>query len=111
MLKVILIVLMMLHGFIHLIGFTKAFNLAPVTQLTQVVSKPNGILWMLATLLFVSAALLIFLRKDAWWILAVMAVFVSQYLIITTWQDAKWGTVANVFILIATLLQFKYPFR
>lgn len=105
--KILLIVLMSLHGFLHVIGFIKAFDLAPVTQLTQVVSKPNGILWLVTTLFFVAAILLLYLRNDTWWILAVIAVFVSQYLIITAWHDAKWGTVANAIILIATIMRYR----
>lgn len=104
--KIILLILLTLHGLIHLLGFSKAFNLAAVTQLTQPISKANGVLWLIAALLFALTALLLLLQKDTWWIYAAVAVLLSQYLIFTSWQDAKFGTLANVVIAIAALIGF-----
>jgi hypothetical protein len=44
------------------------------------------------------------LKKDWWWIIAVPALVLSQILIIMSWQDAKFGTIANVVILASIIL-------
>lgn len=98
--KAILAGLLALHGFIHLLGFAKAFHLAEVSQLTQPVSKPLGVMWLLATLLFLSTLILLVLSKATWWIPAVAALTLSQLLICTNWHDAKFGTLANLLLLI-----------
>jgi hypothetical protein len=46
------------------------------------------------------------MKKDEWWIPGVIAVITSQLLIFTAWQDAKFGTIANVIILVAAILSF-----
>jgi len=104
--KTILIILIVLHGLIHLLGFTKAFNLAAVEQLTLPISKTSGVLWLFATLLFLTAALLFFMDKGYWWAPAAAAIVLSQYLIFNSWQDAKFGTIANVFILLAAIVGY-----
>ena len=90
--KFLLLILIVFHGLIHLLGFAKAFHLAAVTQLAQPISKANGALWLVAALLFVLAALLWWFKNDTWWLFAAVATLVSQYLIFTSWQDAKFGT-------------------
>lgn len=104
--KIILFILFILHGLIHLLGFVKAFNFAPVGQLTQNISKINGILWLVTATLFVTGALLFLLEKDSWWMFPATAILISQYLIIVSWQDAKFGTIANVIMLLATVVGF-----
>lgn len=95
-----LLLLMVLHGGIHLMGFVKAFQLAEINQLSQSIGKPSGLLWLLTTLLFVVGAILLFLKKDWWPIVAIIAVILSQILIILVWKDAKFGTIANIIILL-----------
>ncbi|MBA4056576.1 MAG: hypothetical protein C0490_17810 [Marivirga sp.] len=101
-----ILILIMFHGLIHLMGFSKAFGLATVSQLSQSVTKVNGGIWFAATLLFIATAVVFFLRIDWWWMLAVAAILISQYLIFTSWQDAKFGTIANGLILLATVVGF-----
>ncbi len=104
--KITLLILIVLHGLIHLMGFTKAFNWAQVNQLTQNISKTNGILWLIAAVLFVITAILFFIKNDTWWVYSIAAVLISQYLIFTSWQDAKFGTIANLIILVATVIGY-----
>lgn len=50
-------------------------------------------------------------QKDSWIYFAITAVVLSQILIINSWQDAKFGTIANVIILLVTifgLFQIKF---
>ena len=45
---VILVILLVVHGLIHLLGFVKAFGLAPVAQLTQPITRTAGAFWLAA---------------------------------------------------------------
>jgi hypothetical protein len=95
---------MAFHGLVHLIGFAKGFGYAEMSQLTQSISKSQGMLWLIATLLFLTTITIFLLRRDWWWLFGIVAILASQYLIFTTWQDAKFGTIANVIILIAVII-------
>ncbi len=96
MLKIFLLILFFIHGMIHILGFLKAFQLAEINQLTQNISKPIGIFWLIALILFFAAAIQLISNYNLWWITALAAVILSQVLIILFWQDAKFGTIANI---------------
>lgn len=98
--------LILLHGLIHLLGFTKAFSLAPVEQLQLPISKASGLLWLFASLLLGLTAILQFKNAVSWPLWAFFAIAISQFLILLAWQDAKWGTIANLIILLATVVAF-----
>lgn len=110
--KVVFTLILVIHGLIHLMGFAKAFGYGSLTQLTQEISKPIGILWlttallfMVTTFLFLSQKTFLFLRqKYEWSIVGIIAVIISQILIFLVWQDAKFGTLANVIILVVAIL-------
>jgi len=104
MLKIFLLIIIFLHGLIHILGFLKAFQLAEINQLTQSITKPMGILWLIALLLFLAAAIQLIINHNLWWVTALAAVILSQVLIILFWQDAKFGTIPNILILIAIIL-------
>ncbi|GMU63592.1 MAG: hypothetical protein AMXMBFR34_53550 [Myxococcaceae bacterium] len=98
--RFILVALLAVHGLIHLLGFVKAFGLAEVSQLKHPISRTVGVLWLVAALLLVTAALLVAAVPGTWWGPAVVGVALSQVLIITSWGDAKFGTVANVLLAV-----------
>ncbi len=102
--KSALTVLLLIHGSIHFMGFVKAFEFANVTQLTNVISRPMGLLWALTGLLYITCAVFFLLKKEGWILLAIAALVLSQILIIGVWTDAKYGTFANVIILIAAII-------
>jgi hypothetical protein len=95
-----------IHGLIHLMGFTKAYGYANISQLTKEISKPAGFFWLVATILFITAATMFFLKKESWPVLAIVAVVISQVLIIMVWKDAKFGTIANAVILLVAILSW-----
>jgi len=100
-LKILFVAIVAVHGLIHLMGFAKAFKYADLEQLTQPISKPFGLLWLTSTGLFLLTIPLYLTRIDWWWVVALAAIIVSQIVILFSWQDAKFGTIANVLILIA----------
>jgi len=104
--KTILIILLAIHGLIHFLGFTKAFNLAEVSQLNQSIGKTAGILWLSTGLLFLAAAVMVIMKVDWWWIIGLTAIVISQLLIVMNWQDAKFGTIANIILLFVVVSGF-----
>lgn len=102
--KTALLILLVVHGLIHGMGFAKAFGLAEVSELTQNISRPHGVAWLLAGLLFLVTAFLFFMKNEWWWAVGIAAVVVSQVLIFAYWRDAKFGTVANLLVLLPVLV-------
>lgn len=101
--KYFLSALIILHGLIHLMGFAKAFELADLAQLTKSISKPVGLLWLIAAILLVFGGVLFVLENKITWLITGLGVLLSIILVITHWRDAKIGIIANLFILPAVL--------
>lgn len=104
--RIAFLILVGLHGLIHLMGFVKAFHLAEVKQLTQSISSSFGILWLLSSVLFIVAGLLFIFKNDYWSILGFIAILLSQTLIFYFWKDARFGTFANLIILLVCIVGF-----
>jgi hypothetical protein len=45
-------------------------------------------------------------KVDAWIYLALISIATSQYLIITTWHDSKYGTIINVILFVLVILSW-----
>jgi hypothetical protein len=101
--RLLLVLLIALHGLIHLTGFAKAFDFAALGQPTQRISRPAGLAWLLCALLFAAAGALLIVRHPSWWWAAVPALLLSQTLIVASWGTAKFGTIANLAILLPVL--------
>ena len=84
-------------------GFLKAFKLAEIQQLTQPISTIQGVFWLIGTLLFLAFAVASFLEKPLAGYLGLAAVVLSQVLIFTVWQDAKFGSTANLILLFVAI--------
>ena len=106
--KYIFVFLMIIHGIIHLMGFTNGFGISKLPALTKYISKPTGMLWLLAALLFITAATYFILKKENWSMFAFLAVLISQLLIIWYWNDAKMGTAANIIVLLVAVPSFAH---
>jgi hypothetical protein len=87
-------------------GFAKAYNYGNITQLTKEITKANGLLWLFAAILFVAATLLFLLKNESWQYIAVVAVAISQILIIAEWKDAKFGSILNIVILFVAIASY-----
>jgi len=97
-------VVCLLHGLIHLLGFLKAYNLAEIEALKHPLSKPAGILWLIACLLFLAADIAFLLAVTGWWLVMAVAVVLSQVLIISSWTDAKFGNFGNILLTAGIVL-------
>ena len=111
-LRIVFAGLLILHGAIHLVGFGSAWNLGTGSALsgktlfvlTGTRGKIVGILWLIACILLMLAATLYLLRKENFWIVAVISIALSQTLIILYWQDARFGTIANLIALAVVIV-------
>jgi hypothetical protein len=106
MIRIIFAAVVTLHGLIHLMGFAKAFGYAELPQLTQPISRLVGVFWLAAALLCLATAAALFLAPRGWWALGALAVVASQTVIVMSWSDAKFGTLANVVLLVGVLYGF-----
>lgn len=106
MLKYIFIFVTLFHGLIHFMGFAKACNYGNITQLTKEISKPIGIVWLTTGFLFLICLTLYLFKNQSWAYFGLIAVVVSQILILDNWNDAKFGTIANGIILIFVIIGF-----
>ncbi|WP_273568058.1 DUF6544 family protein [Maribacter halichondriae] len=102
--RIVLTLFLFFHGLLHFLGFVRAFAIGSMAEFTKEFSKPVGLLWLLTGLLFVLSALMILFRKEGWHWFVFMAAIVSQFLILTVWADAKYGTIANVMLLIVAIV-------
>lgn len=109
--------LLLVHGSLHLLGFARGYGLAPVAALKQDVSRTAGALWLTAAVLLVLAAVLVAAHSASWWGPALVGVLLSQALVVSAWGDAKFGTVANVLLVLPLVvavlgvLPWSYPHR
>lgn len=103
MVKTLFSFVIVIHGLIHLLGFFKAFDVGNITQLSAQISKPMGVIWLAVSLLFLLTAVMYVMNYRLWPAVAIIALVLSQFVIITAWGDAKFGTIANLIILFAAL--------
>lgn len=96
--RAVLIAVLSLHGCIHLMGFAKAFGWMELPQLSAPIGKAQGLAWLFAGLI---TLVCILLPPRAFWLVGALAAVLSQVLIFSAWHDAKFGTLANVIVLLA----------
>ena len=108
MIRAVFLFILGVHGLIHLLGFAKAFGLADLPQLAQPISRTWGALWLAAGMLVLAAAALLPLAPRWWWAVGAVAVVASQAVILSSWGDAKFGTVANILLLLGVAWGFAH---
>lgn len=102
--KIIFVLMVAFHGLIHLLGFLKAFDLAQINELTRPISRPLGLLWLVAALTLIVTAAAFAFKVQWWWAVASVGALLSQILIFTVWQDARVGSIPNLILLTVALL-------
>lgn len=91
--------LVSVHALIHVMGFVKAFGLAPLAQLKLPISRPLGVLWLVAAVLLLAAAALLVAAPRWFWLVGLVGLAASQIAIMASWGDARFGTIVNVILL------------
>lgn len=99
--------IIILHGLIHLMVFSK--KLGNGTTIKGV-SKPMKAIWLSTAISFVIAAVLFLLKIDSWSIIAMVSAVLSQLLILSVWKEAKFGTILNVIIFFIAAASFSIQY-
>lgn len=102
------IVVVFFHGLIHLLGFVKGFGLKEVKELTYPISKPMGVVWLIAAIFFLTYGILHVLNSKYAWLVGLVAVAISQVLVIIFWKDAKFGTIPNFLLSVVLMTSWGY---
>ena len=104
--RIAFLIVIILHGLIHVLGFVKGLGIKEVKELTLPISKPMGMLWLAAAILLLVYGILFYWNHKYAWLFGLVAVAVSQFLIILYWKDARFGTLPNVAILLVAIFSF-----
>ena len=99
-------VVVVLHGLIHLLGAAKGLGWADVSELKEPISPVMGAVWLGVGALVVLAGILLPMRFRWWSMVGVLAAVASQVVIVTSWDDAKAGTIVNLILLVAAAMSF-----
>ena len=102
----VLVVVLVLHGLVHLLGAAKGLGWAEVPTLSSPVGPAEGALWLLATVLLLLAAALVGAGRPDWWWVTALGVVASQLAIVTSWTDARAGTAVDVVLALVAGLGF-----
>ena len=101
--RVLFVIILFLHLVIHFIGFANAMEWLEIVPSSQIISKPQGSLWLLVSILLVATIILFILEKPGWNLLAIPVILISQVLIIFNWEEAKYGSIINLIILLVII--------
>lgn len=91
------------HALIHFLGFAKAFDLTALEELKMPISRPMGVVWLVAGLTLLGAVAGMFLAPRWFWLMGLAGLIVSQAVIVSAWSDARFGTIANVVLALAVI--------
>ncbi|MBX2907376.1 MAG: hypothetical protein KF744_15125 [Taibaiella sp.] len=100
--KFILAAVLAIHAVAHLPGFLEAFGISKM-PMSRPVSPSAGLIWLIVCVLLFAAAVLVVLGKG-WGPYGLIAVVLSQLLVVIWWHDARLGTALNIAILVPALL-------
>lgn len=97
----VVVVILALHGLLHVLGAATGFGWAEFEQLKQPIGPAGALLWLLAALLVLTTAVLLAVGAPTWWwLVAAVAAVVSQAAIVSSWGDAKAGTAVTVLLVL-----------
>ena len=86
-------------------GTARGFGIE-VSALTQPIGRAVAILWLAAAIAMVATAVSLFVWPTKWWMVGAAAVALSQLAVMTSWHDARFGTVANAIALVGVAYGF-----
>ncbi len=117
--SILFILFTLIHGLIHLMGFTAYWPLAKLSELPYKTSLLNGqwevgaggmrlfaLLWLLAALGFLAGAALLALKMPAWAPVMLVSTLLSLGLCFLDWQVAFRGFWIDIFILVVLFFVF-----
>ncbi len=100
------VLILVVHGLIHLLGAAKGLGWAEVPQLETPIAAGTGVVWLAAGAAVITAGVLLGVGVRWWWLVGAVAVVTSQTVVFTSWGEAKAGTVANLVLALAVVHGF-----
>lgn len=111
--KIIVAVILFVHGFAHLVGFVVPWQIYKLEEMPYKTTlfgglidvgdtgiRLFGIVWLLFTLAFIAAAGLLLAKVCIWDMYTLIISVLSLLLCITGWPDSKIGILVNVGIIV-----------
>jgi hypothetical protein len=107
--------LLVVHGLTHAMGFAGAWGLAEfegaskvptnfvTTQPGETTVRVLGLVWIVALVAFLMAAVLLVTDNEIWRPVALGAAAVSMVPVLLWWKDAPMGAVANALVVAAVI--------
>jgi hypothetical protein len=116
---VLLAVVLLLHGFAHLVGFAGSWRLAEsipykTTLLNGAIDVGDtgirfaGLLWLAAALGFAVAGVAVLYRASWWPAFTVMVAMISLLMCLIALPDAQAGAVLNGVLILGVLLGMRF---
>lgn len=115
--RMVLTPILFLHGLVHLLGFVVPWQLAEPEGFPYKTTllggrldtgpvgiRVVGVIWVVAAVAFVVAAIGLWTRQPWWWGAAVTSSAVSLVLSLLSWSEARIGVIINVALLGIMLL-------
>jgi hypothetical protein len=107
-LEYFLILILLIHGLLHVLGFASTFDIITPRQKWLTVTKSHqvfaGVAWLFTGLLFILAAALFYIEWEFFWLILLPAFIFSQVLIVLYWSLDKYGTVINMIVLVVIMV-------
>jgi hypothetical protein len=103
MLRVAFAAILAIHALIHFLGVVKGFGLAPLEELRIPISRPMAVVWLVAGVVLIVAVVALFAAPRWFWVVGAIGLVASQIVIVASWGDARFGTIANVLLLVAVV--------
>jgi hypothetical protein len=91
------------HGVIHLLGAAQGFGWVEVETLSDPIGAGWGVVWLAAGVAMIVSGAQLAVARPLWWRWGAVAVVVSQVAIVSSWNDAGAGTIANVVVAVAVV--------
>ena len=102
--RLLFTIILFLHLLIHSIGFAKAFHWIETTGETTTISGAQGFLCLLVSILLILTIIYFHKKNHIWILLSIVVIIVSQVIILLNWDDAKYGSIINLIILIVAII-------
>lgn len=106
--KIIFLFLVFVHGLIHLAGFIRGWGLKEWKEWTLPVSSTMGLAWLATCIVFCIYGILYMTNVRFAWIVGLLAVVLSQILVVMYWKEAWFGTLPNIIILLVVLMAWGF---
>jgi hypothetical protein len=114
--RYLVVALFVLHGLVHVMGFVSVWRLSGFDAVSNTPTLPPhlaagsplvaslGILWLAVAVIFLAAATGLALSSAWWRTIAAIAAVLSLLLCLMWWNDAPFGAVVDIAILVGLII-------